>query len=61
MAKKINPYDFVGFQFTKDCLLFGKKEMFFITLGIITWICIIGIVTVLFFLTYLINILWQIE
>lgn len=61
MAKKINPYDFVGFQFTKDCLLFGKKEKFFIRLGIVSWICILGIAALLFFFTYLINTLWQIK
>lgn len=27
-------------NFVKDCLLFGKREAFFVRLGVLTWLCI---------------------
>jgi hypothetical protein len=45
--RKFNEYDFVKFNFIKDCLLFGKKERFFIVLGVCTWLFL-----VLFFLVF---------
>lgn len=44
--KEINPYDFVKFSFIKDCLFFGKKERFFIVLGISTWTILILLIAV---------------
>lgn len=31
-------------NFVKDCLLFGKREWFFIRLGVATWLCIAAII-----------------
>lgn len=51
---RINPYNFMKFNFVKDCLLFGIKERFYIVLGLLTWLCIIGIVAIPTFLTIII-------
>jgi hypothetical protein len=40
--------------FVKDCLLFGKREWFFIRLGIATWICICGMIATPIVITILI-------
>jgi len=45
--KPINPYNFVNFNFIKDVLLFGKREAYFIRLGVFTWIAIIVFVAML--------------
>ena len=46
MRKNINPYDFVKFNFVKDCLFFGKKERFFIVLGVSTWSILVLLIVV---------------
>ena len=43
---KINPYNFMKFSFVKDVLFFGKKERFFIVLGVSTWLILILLIVV---------------
>lgn len=50
--KKINPYDFVKFNFIKDVLLFGNRE--FIMYGVLTWVALIGFFTMLIITSVLI-------
>ena len=52
--RKFNEYDFVKFDFVKDVLLFGKREAYFIRLGVFTWLAIIGFVTLLIITSVLI-------
>lgn len=44
----------IKFRFVKDCLLFGKKERFFVLLGVGTWFCICGLIATPIIITILI-------
>lgn len=41
-------------NFVKDCLFFGKREIFFIRLGVLTWICICALIATPIVITILI-------
>lgn len=50
--RKINPYDFVKFNFIKDVLLFGNRE--FTMYGMLTWVALIGFFSMLIITSVLI-------